>query len=122
MLEHDQAYTYLTPDRSSKRDRGFNKTTATMGTKFGNLAHTHSPVTHAIQAKAEAPLSKLTANDQLKWYESRVAQLKVYITETAKLSKRSIGKIFGWNADSKVVGSEHKFVKELGFKVQNFLK
>ena len=73
MLEHDQAYTYLTPDRSSKRDRGFNKTTATMGTKFGNLAHTHSPVTHAIQAKAEAPLSKLTANDQLKWYESRVA-------------------------------------------------
>lgn len=55
MLEHGQAYSYLTPDRNSKRDRGFNKTTATLGTKFGNLANTHSPVTHTIKVKAEAP-------------------------------------------------------------------
>lgn len=68
MLEHDQAYSYLTPDRNSKRDRGFNKTTATLGTKFGNLANTHSPVTHTIKVKAEAPLSKLNENEQLKWY------------------------------------------------------
>ena len=51
-----------------------------------------------------------------------MGELKVYLTETPKVSRKSINEIFGWNSKIQEISAERKLVKEIGVKVQMLLK